>query len=92
MKSLVVVITKFDFSDLVIEAITGPLIPLSKKALLSEFRRVSGEKLLLFPFDWVKIIRRIDLSTGLGFGIVTVELVIVAIVALFDFFPTIVHS
>ena len=43
--------TKFDFSDLLIEAITSPLIPLSKKALLSEFRRVRGEKVLLFPFD-----------------------------------------
>ena len=92
MKSLVVIIIKFDFNNLIIKVITGPLIPLSKKALLSEFRRVSGEKLLLFPFDWVKIIRRIDFSTGLGFGIVTFELVIVAIVALFDFFPTIVYS
>ena len=49
-----------------IEATTGPLIPLSLKALLKAFRRARGEKLgLALIFDLISI-SLFDLNDGLG--------------------------
>ena len=43
--ALVVVTTRFWPRDFVTKATTGPLIPLSRNALLKAFRRARGEKL-----------------------------------------------
>jgi len=62
-KALVVVTTRFWLRDFITEATTGPLIPLSEKALLKAFLVASGEKLVSVPvgdliwwLDWVCLV------------------------------------
>src|SRR5579859_4527830 len=77
----VVVTTMFLPRDLDIVATIGPLIPLSRNALLKAFLSWSGEKLvLLLDVDWIKM-RRFEVF-GLGFGCWPIV----------GFLPTVVHS
>ena len=81
-KLLVVVTTRFFLlSDLVTNATTGSLTPLSRKALLKAFRKAKGEKVGLFP---VGDLMRISLFEARGL----VGLLVLVDLAL----PTRVHS
>ncbi len=67
-KALIVVTTKFWVRDLITEATTGPLIPLSKNALLNAFLVISGGKLARVPGDLTKI-RRFETCSLVGFAL-----------------------